>query len=94
MKRLLSLFSCLLLIGCGEEKEVSNVEESDEADEFIAAVNDTLAGHRTCSPFSPSPIPSTAPPRKKQTPSNTFLRELRGKNLVIYTLSGLRARPF
>ena len=45
----------------------------------------------------PSPIPSTAPssaPRKKQIPSNTFLRELRGKNLVIYSLSGLRARPF
>ena len=72
MKKLLSLFSCLLLIGCGEEKEVSNVEESDEADEFIAAVNDTLAGHRTCSPFSPSPIPSTAPHAKSKllaTPS-------------------------
>ncbi len=43
MKKLLSLLSCLLLFGCGEKKEVSDAEDSDEADEFIAAVNDTLA---------------------------------------------------
>ena len=37
MKKLLSLLSCLLLIGCGAKKQVSDAEG-------IATVNDTIEG--------------------------------------------------